>query len=215
MSKETVLAKVDEDLRRDNLGTARDRLHSLVRAYPDDLSLRARLAEIYDRMHFPAMAGRYWYFEERRTPNVEAAIRAFERSCNNNPLLMLSALKFRGDVVKMPEHARGRLEALRREVHNMRGFLPKPDVSSAMLRGRRAEMPYEVREARQRASRMLYYQRRRWMRTHRLQSALREGLVPIGRHDIDARVVFGAPVLAVLSIVGLVTIGMWVWRAVA
>jgi hypothetical protein len=48
---------------------------------------------------------------------MEAAIGAFERCCNDNPLLMLSALKFRGDVVKMPEHARERLEALRREVH--------------------------------------------------------------------------------------------------
>jgi hypothetical protein len=49
MGKETALRRVEEDIARGDLGKARDRLHGLLKDYPDDLALRTRLAEVYAR----------------------------------------------------------------------------------------------------------------------------------------------------------------------
>ncbi len=131
MSKEDVLARVEADLAERDLGKARDRLNTMVFQYPDDLDLRARLATVYDALGLPAMAGRFWFFEEARDGARGRAIAAFERSCRSNPLHMLAALKFRGDRDQMPSHARDRLNALEEAVPEKDRFKPSTDEPSA------------------------------------------------------------------------------------
>ena len=107
--------KTHEDISRGNLGKARDRLHGLISTYPNDLKLRALFAEVYSRLQFPQMAGRYWYLQEKKTDAMEAACAEFESSCGNDPLQMLCALKFRGNVGELEsEFARQTLLALRK-----------------------------------------------------------------------------------------------------
>ena len=55
--KSPALTRVLEDIHRGDLGKARDRLHGLVARFPDDLSLRTRLAEVYSELKYPRMAG--------------------------------------------------------------------------------------------------------------------------------------------------------------
>ena len=102
------LAAVERDIENGDLGKARDRLHSLVSSYPGDLSLRRRLAEVYSDLRFPAMAGRYWYLEEAKTPAMAAACAAFERSCGGDPLKILLAIKYRGDLDAIQDTYAGR-----------------------------------------------------------------------------------------------------------
>jgi len=109
MSVQTTLTKVELDIASGNLGEARDRLHGLVSSYPYDLSLRSRLAEVYWRLQYPAMAGRYWYLKEDKSSEMVAACRQFERSCGGDPLIMLQALRFRGDIDPIRETYAGRL----------------------------------------------------------------------------------------------------------
>ncbi len=97
MSIESTFEKVENDITSGDLGKARDRLHGLLRTYPDNLEVRRKLGEIYWKLQYPAMAGRYWYLEEPITPEMERAHKAFEDSCGNNPIRMLDAIKFRGD----------------------------------------------------------------------------------------------------------------------
>ena len=66
MSKDSTLKKVEYDVSQGDFGKARDRLHSLIGTYPDDLSLRSELARIYAKLQYPIMAGRYWYLEESK-----------------------------------------------------------------------------------------------------------------------------------------------------
>lgn len=200
MSKETVLARVEADLAERDFGKARDRLNTLVVEYPDDLDLRARLATVYDALGLPAMAGRFWFFQEERTGHGAKAVVAFERSCGGDALLMLSALKFQGDPDRMPTHARARLDALRQAVQERYGFMPRPYESSRMLgRGRGTLNSYARAElARDRPPR-----------------ARRRGtFVVLPRHLVDVRVFLGMLVVAGLAGTGLVSILWWTYQAI-
>ncbi len=66
MSKERTLERVEAEIAGGDLGKARDRLHGLIRTYPDDISLRSRLASIYWKLQYPHMAGCYWFLEENQ-----------------------------------------------------------------------------------------------------------------------------------------------------
>lgn len=98
MSKEQTIKAVQNDIDQGNLGRARDRLHGLISSYPNDIELRVQLADIYSRLQYPAMAGRYWYLEENKTEEMNAAVAEFERSCGKDPLQILLALKFQGSL---------------------------------------------------------------------------------------------------------------------
>ena len=113
MSKESILARVGVDVAGGDLGKARDRLHTLVFEHPDDLSLRERLAEVYDSLQQPAQAGRYWYLIEPRDDRMVDARAAYERLVGNDPLLLLAGLKFRGDEDALAGFARQTVGELR------------------------------------------------------------------------------------------------------
>lgn len=113
VGKERTLQNVEQDIAQGNLGRARGRLHGLVAQYPEDLSLRARLAEVYWSLHYPAMAGRYWYLHEPQDERMRTAIAEFERECGNDPLVILNRIRFRGqpDDLTSP-YARDQLRQL-------------------------------------------------------------------------------------------------------
>ncbi len=98
MPLQKTLATVERDIQNGDLGKARDRLLSLLIAYPDNLELRYKLGEVYWELRFPAMAGRYWYLEERTNPRIQSACTAFERAFGHDPLRMFLAIKFKGDL---------------------------------------------------------------------------------------------------------------------
>jgi hypothetical protein len=123
MSKEQTLIKVEQDIAGGDLGKARDRLHGLIAAYPDDLSLRSQLGDVYERLQYPAMAGRYWYLVEKKTPDMLAACNQFEQTCGNDSLQILRSLKFRGDPEAIEdEFAAKRLQSLQKRVSSEYGF---------------------------------------------------------------------------------------------
>jgi hypothetical protein len=98
MSIETTLQNVELDIAAGNYDKARDRLLGLISTYPNELSLRRKLGDIYWHLQSPAMAGRYWYLEEAKTPEMETACRAFEHFCGSDALQIVSCLKFRGSL---------------------------------------------------------------------------------------------------------------------
>jgi len=55
------------------------------------------------------MAGRYWYLEEAKTPEMQAACREFEHSCGKDPLQILLALKYRGEIEPIRETYAGQV----------------------------------------------------------------------------------------------------------
>lgn len=91
------IKKIEEDIKKNDLGKARDRLHGLISTYPNELELRRKLGDIYFTLKYPSMAGRYWYLEKNKTPKMIKACIQFEKTMGNDPFLIARALKFKGD----------------------------------------------------------------------------------------------------------------------
>lgn len=92
------LKRIEEDIKNDDLGKARDRLHGLISAFPNELELRKKLGDIYFKLKYPAMAGRYWYLEKNKTPKMVRACIKFENSMGNDINNIARALKYKGDI---------------------------------------------------------------------------------------------------------------------
>ncbi|KES06267.1 hypothetical protein BU52_16200 [Streptomyces toyocaensis] len=104
------LARVDADLAAGRVPMARQRLRGLVSSYPDDLTLRRRLAEVYRLYGEPAQAGRWMYLEENRDAGETSAFEARYRT----PLERMRALAWRGPESLAPSaFAREQLAAVR------------------------------------------------------------------------------------------------------
>ncbi|MFI2378990.1 DUF6584 family protein [Streptomyces sp. NPDC018964] len=86
------LARVDADLAAGRVPMARQRLRGLVSSYPNDLTLRRRLAEVYRLYGEPAEAGRWMYLEEDRNADETSAFEARHRT----PQERMRALAWRG-----------------------------------------------------------------------------------------------------------------------
>lgn len=80
------------------MGKARDRLHGLISTFPNELDLRKKLGDIYFKLKYPAMAGRYWYLEKNKTPGMIKACIVFENSMGNDVNKIARALKYKGDI---------------------------------------------------------------------------------------------------------------------
>lgn len=103
MPIEQTLAHIEQDITAENYSKARDRLLGLVSTYPDDLSLRRKLGDVYWKVQNPVQAGRYWYLEAEKSPEMVQACREFERSRENDPLKILLGLRFKGDVAAIED----------------------------------------------------------------------------------------------------------------
>ncbi len=128
MAKDDTLKKIYSEIEAGDLGKARDRLHGLMVTYPDDIHIRELLADVYWRLQFPAMAGRYWYLTEASGEHVEAAKKAFEKSFGDDPARIMAILKLSEDPDKLPEQLRSRFEVLqKRQIEQIaqREFLAK------------------------------------------------------------------------------------------
>jgi hypothetical protein len=115
MPLQKTIDRVELDIRKGDLGKARDRLLSLLSAYPDHLEIRHMLRDVFWDLQFPAMAGRYWYLEERVSPQMEEACKAFERAFGNDPLRLFLAIKFKGNLSQIEGTTAGRILSSLRE----------------------------------------------------------------------------------------------------
>jgi hypothetical protein len=109
MALEQTLERIEHDIRRGDLGKARDRLHGLIVSYPDNLDLRKQLGGVYWRLQLPEMAGRYWYLIEEKDQNMLSACKRFEAQFGNDPAKILFAIKFKGSLETIKDTYAGRL----------------------------------------------------------------------------------------------------------
>ncbi|MGD9855321.1 MAG: DUF6584 family protein [Planctomycetaceae bacterium] len=112
MSKDSTLKRIESEIAAGDLGKGRDRLHGLISSYPNDLTLRSRLAEVYWKLQYPHRAGCYWFLEEHQTHETREAVAAFEKRCGGDPWIILHSIKFRGDPDHLSPLARERLEGV-------------------------------------------------------------------------------------------------------
>ncbi len=112
MPKEQTLRIVENEINSGDLGKARDRLHGLISAYPDDLTLRSKLGDVYWKLHHPAMAGCYWYLDQDTSDSKSIAILAFESRFGKDPVMLWKHLAFKGQLDRIPPTQQARLKEL-------------------------------------------------------------------------------------------------------
>ena len=88
MPLETKFAQIEAEIAAGKLYQARDRLHGLLTSYPNDLRVRRRLGDVYYALHYPVMAGRYWWPAPPEGANASSAVAAFEHDCGGNRSVM-------------------------------------------------------------------------------------------------------------------------------
>ena len=140
---------------------------------------------------------------------MEDAIAAFERSCGGDPLLTLSALKFRGDPNSTPAHAHDRLLALRQAGLDKYGSFPEVYPRSRVVRRGRGSLPPRVQEAMRRVQRESFQA----MRRRRFLTSLSQGYLMVGRSQVPFHIVFLGMAMVTVAGIGLFTIASWVFRA--
>jgi hypothetical protein len=101
-AKPDVFERIKRDFDAGDFEKARDRLHGLVNAHPEDLELRGLLGDVYARLGDPVRAGQFWYFIENKTHEMLDACKQFERHCGNHPPTIAKRLRWSGDIESVP-----------------------------------------------------------------------------------------------------------------
>ena len=132
MSKASTLARVIDDISRKDLGTARERLLSLLREYPNDLGLRHILGRIYLELQYPQAAGKYLFLVDDQSPVVQNAVKKFESFKKTMSIDLLKGLRLRGHVDSIDdEYAKSKLLALLEKCSIRDGLFPESELSKS------------------------------------------------------------------------------------
>lgn len=108
MAKSNLMDRVANDLAKGHTHPAKQRLHSLIAAHPNDLDLRRQLADVYRKTGDLVEAGRWSYLEESSDP-VE--ILAFERAYPS-PASRRAALRWPAEALAPTDWVRRKLAEL-------------------------------------------------------------------------------------------------------
>ncbi|WP_294288084.1 DUF6584 family protein [uncultured Chryseobacterium sp.] len=94
--------KIEQDLKTGKKKKACERLRNLINEYPDDLSLRGKLAQIYYAAGFKDEAGKFWILSEPQNFEMKEAVEIYRSSLSNSRNAILKDIVFRGDKNKLP-----------------------------------------------------------------------------------------------------------------
>jgi hypothetical protein len=89
------LDRVERDIARGDLGSARRRLASFIGSAPYDPETLARVGDLCALMQDPLQAGRFWFLSSREGAEVESAIESFAASLDDGRLVW-ELPRFRG-----------------------------------------------------------------------------------------------------------------------
>lgn len=97
--------KIEQDLKEGKKKKACDRLRNLINHFPDDLSLRKRLGQIYYDAGFIDEAGKYWILSVPENKEMEKAVVLYRKTLGNSGSAILKDIVFRGSKAQLNEYA--------------------------------------------------------------------------------------------------------------
>jgi hypothetical protein len=122
-----------------------DRLRNLINEYPNDLSLRDKLADLYYNSGFLDAAGRYWILFEPNDNRKRKSIEAYEKTVNKSGYQILQDITFRGDKDKLPEYARKKILELESDSKEKVNYVPysKTNQKNKNYRDKKRELSFQ------------------------------------------------------------------------
>ncbi|MCS4305512.1 DUF6584 family protein [Chryseobacterium sp. BIGb0232] len=97
--------KIEQDLKAGKKKKACDRLRNLINQFPDDLSLRNKLGQIYYAAGFIDEAGKYWILSQPENKEMEKAVELYRKTLSNSGNAILKDIVFRGNKAQLNEYA--------------------------------------------------------------------------------------------------------------
>lgn len=104
--------RIEEDLKKGRKKKACDRLRNLINEFPDDISLREKLGQIYYDSGFKDEAGKFWILSEPQSFEMKEAVEIYRSSLSNSGNAILKDIVFRGDKNQLSEYATNILKEL-------------------------------------------------------------------------------------------------------
>ncbi len=115
MSLQTTLSRIEKDIEQGAKYKSAQRLRSLIKTYPDDLSLRNKLAELYNEAGFFDAAGLYWLLTEPNETYMQTAVDIYRQSVNNSAQQILADLALTGEEELQSDYAKRQIQQLEAE----------------------------------------------------------------------------------------------------
>ncbi|MCC3215379.1 hypothetical protein LIV57_08840 [Chryseobacterium sp. X308] len=100
-----LLYRIEHDLKEGRKKKACDRLRNMINQFPDDLSLRRKLGQIYFEAGFLDEAGKFWILSKPENNEMEDAVEIYRKSLSNSGNTILKDIVFRGNKKLLDEYA--------------------------------------------------------------------------------------------------------------
>ncbi|WP_374105512.1 DUF6584 family protein [Chryseobacterium sp. NKUCC03_KSP] len=103
---------MEEDLKAGRKKKACDRLRNLINEFPDDISLREKLGQIYYDSGFKDEAGKFWILCKLQNFEMKEAVDIYRNSVSNSGNAILKDIVFRGNKNQLSQYSRDILNEL-------------------------------------------------------------------------------------------------------
>lgn len=100
-----LFSKIDEDLKEGRKKKACDRLRNMINQFPDDISLRKKLGQIYYDAGFLDEAGKFWILSEPENEAMKNAVALYRKTLSDSGSAILKDIVFRGNKEQLNEYA--------------------------------------------------------------------------------------------------------------
>ncbi|PTT37329.1 hypothetical protein DBR28_09910, partial [Chryseobacterium sp. HMWF028] len=100
-----LLYRIEQDLKAGRKKKACDRLRNMINQFPDDLSLRKKLGQIYFDAGFLDEADKFWILSSPENNEMENAVEIYRKSLSDSGNAILKDIVFRGDKNLLDEYA--------------------------------------------------------------------------------------------------------------
>ncbi|UEQ75967.1 DUF6584 family protein [Chryseobacterium arthrosphaerae] len=100
-----LFSRIDKDMKEGRKKKACDRLRNMINQFPDDLSLRKKLGQIYYEAGFLDEAGKFWILSEPENDEMKNAVGIYRKSLSNSGNAILKDIVFRGNKAHLNEYA--------------------------------------------------------------------------------------------------------------
>ncbi|MDR3023763.1 DUF6584 family protein [Chryseobacterium sp.] len=121
---ENLFYRIEQDLKEGRKKKACDRLRNMINQFPNDLSLRKKLGQIYFEAGFLDEAGKFWILSKPENNEMEAAVEIYRKSLSNSGNAILNDIVFRGDKDLLDEHAKKVILELEHDSFRVTGQIP-------------------------------------------------------------------------------------------
>lgn len=117
--------RIEDDLNAGRKKKACDRLRNLINEFPDDISLREKLGQIYYDSGFLDEAGKFWVLSEFQNFEMKEAVDLYRKSLSNSGNAILKDIVFRGDKNQISDYAKNILKELESDSFRRTKHIPE------------------------------------------------------------------------------------------